>query len=289
MACSGGGAGSVGGTAGTGDAFADQYCAMFQPCCQKAGLRTDGVACKGLATFAGAQGTYDATAGNACLAELRAESAKPEFCTKGPNTSSCNRVYSTSGSKQPGDACTSEKDCALSPEGDVDCRFIGSDRRMCQVSLVGKAGDSPCIGTKSGNTTSYVTSGSSTTEPPGRGYVCDLADGIRCDSKTAACTALLGEGAACTSPDPCDKAFYCDTFASKTCIKRLAVGADCSKASSACEQNATCDTTSRLCVALLADGAECTSGSKCASRSCVNGVCGGGGGTSSVALLCGKQ
>lgn len=288
IACSDGGSGSVGnGGAATSDSFIDQYCGLLQPCCQQAGLRTDGVACKAFATFAAAQGTYDPQAGDRCITELRAQSATSEFC-KNPslNAASCRNVYASkgSGTKAPGAPCSDDDECAPSAEGTAECVFAGSDKRVCQIQIVGKDGDNPCVGTRDGNTlSSFGTSGADT---PARGFVCDTKDNLRCDSKTKNCTLLVAEGAPCTSSDACVKSAFCDQLVTKTCVKRFAPGEDCSKNSTACEKTATCDSSTKKCVALAPDGSPCSTSSGCASRSCVNGTCGAG---SSVSLLCGKN
>jgi len=301
-ACSDGGAGTIGGgTASTSDAFADQFCALYKPCCSQAGLRTDGAVCKAFVGVAAAQGSYDPAAGNKCLGELRAASGSADFC--GASSSkvapTCQTVYgskgsSSSGTKAPGDACSSSSDCASSPEGEVTCRYSTSDKQFCQVQIDGKEGDSPCIGTKDGIVTSYTTSSSGGAPPPPRGYVCDRAKNLYCDSASSKCAALGTEGAPCGatsgSSDACQSAFYCD-FGTKVCTKAAAPGDDCSKSSVVCGKLARCDTATKKCVALDPDGTPCTSSSACQARICTNKVCGNGSSSSSsltLQLLCGK-
>ena len=72
-ACSGGGSGTVSsGNGGSNDSFIQQFCAYYQPCCQKHGLKTDGLQCRALAQLGASQGTYDPAAGSVCLSEMQA-------------------------------------------------------------------------------------------------------------------------------------------------------------------------------------------------------------------------
>ena len=65
-ACSGSGT-----SAGSSQEFITKYCDLLSPCCAKAGLPTMGAQCRTLFTaFGGAAGTYDSSAGSACLSAL---------------------------------------------------------------------------------------------------------------------------------------------------------------------------------------------------------------------------
>src|SRR5262249_51981726 len=57
-------------------AFADQYCELISPCCDAAGLGAD---CRLNVESAARRGTYDASAGEVCLADMRRRSAKTAF------------------------------------------------------------------------------------------------------------------------------------------------------------------------------------------------------------------
>jgi hypothetical protein len=286
VACSSGGTGSVGsgGGAATGESFIDQYCALYAPCCQKAGLRTDGVACKALGTYALSQHAYDPASGGQCLSELRASSSAPDFCAKRFDADSCDRAFGSGsgGTNAPGAECASDSECASSTEGKVSCAFASGGKRFCQVQIDGKAGDTPCLGTRDGSITSFEGSSGDPASPPSRGFICDVEDGVRCDGTSHTCVALVAEGSPCAGSNGCVATAYCD---GQTCVKRLAAGADCSHQSSACERGAVCDPNTQQCKALADDGEACSTGNQCASHICASGKCGGVGVTSSV--LCG--
>lgn len=288
VACSGTSGSQGGQGAADKGSFAVQYCQLIAPCCGKANLRTDGVACQNLIT--GTSNPYDAAAGTACVQEMNAASQAATFCDDlGASAApSCKRVFSTAtGAVAPGGACGSDSDCAPSSAGNVRCRST-SNAKICQVLISGgKEGDSPCVGTVDGTTTSYT--GSSQGTPPSTGYLCDKASGLRCDSTTSRCARLQDPGGPCTSSEACVATAYCDT-AKQLCAARIAAGGACSTSSS-CVPEADCNTTSHTCVARLPDGSACKSGSECGSRACVNGQCGKSpGGTALVlALYCGGK
>jgi len=275
--CGGGGEGG----AGTKADFIASYCDKLSPCCQEAGLPSDGAQCKQLLS-AFATGTYDADAGEACLAAIDASST---FCDDG-NVPECQGVFdSATGSVQPGGECTKASDCAPSAEGKVDCAFAftsgGGQIQKCQVQIDGKAGDNPCVGTRDGNTTTFVLS----EDVPPKGYICDVADKLFCDEDTSACTAERAVGDACNgSPSECGADAFCD-FATQACAARLPEGSPCSDFDS-CKSGTYCDFDTSVCTATIPDGSACTSGSSCASGSCVNGKCASNGG-SGLSLLCG--
>lgn len=288
-ACSSG-SGSTGSGA-TRDSFIAGYCDLLAPCCAKAGLRADGVQCR---SFAGglAPAGYDAVAGEQCLTEMRAASASPDFCddlgqSKSP---SCDSVFpggSSGGTKAPGETCTDDDECAPSKDGKVDCARAhtsgGGEVRKCQVIVKGTAGSTPCAATKEGNVTYYS---SFDDDVPAKAYLCDTADGLRCDSTTHACTKIPAVGEPCGSGfASCVEGAYCT---GGTCAARKAAGEACAF-DSECVETAYCDSSTKVCTAKLADGVACTSSSRCASGSCVNGKCEkDSGGDLGLALLCGK-
>ncbi len=290
VACSGGGAGGVGSGSGpsSSDAFATDYCDAIQPCCAQGGFRTDGVSCRALIPAVTGQTSYDAQKGGACLSEVRAAVSGAGGCASASSAPSCKTVFGTTGSrgtKAPGEACTDGSDCAANPEGEVTCTTLfasGAQESYCQLRIVGKLGDTPCVGTKSGNVTSYSTG----KERVARGFVCDTATGTQCDATTKTCAAPAKIGDACTSDQGCERAARCD-FTSRKCVDRIPVGGDCTGQSSGCVVDAGCDNGTKKCVARLPDGADCTTGSECATSLCVNKKCGTTG-SSSFSLLCGR-
>jgi hypothetical protein len=206
----------------------------------------------------------------------------------GNDLTECSSVLSSSGgAKNPGEACTQDQDCASSTEGKVACATSyssgGAQTKVCQVQIKGKAGDAPCVATIDGDI-SYLTSSSTT--PPSKGYTCDLADHLYCDTSGVSsnppdagqpppkCTAQQDVGGPCTSSygHECVKTAYCD-YAQHKCMARVATGGDCSASSSSCAPGNNCDGTSKKCVAQLANGATCTAAAQCLSGQCVNGAC----------------
>ena len=307
MACVGACSGSTttgtssGGSASSSQAFIDEFCALTAPCCGRVNKPTDGASCRAL--FGGLLGarTYDATKGNACLGEIRARSNASDFCDNPTSQApSCKGTFKEAGTgtAQPGADCSKEGDCASSSEGEVSCASSYSGTattKSCQIELEGKEGDLPCLKTRDGSTTSYTSSFSSgdggPQRPATRGYVCDVAKGVYCNSRTMACTKVADIGGACDSSSfdsyACVKAGSCDTQQRK-CVARKAVGEDCSGSSQSCVDKANCDLQTRKCVAGLPDGTACTSSARCESNNCTNGTCTGKSGSDlSTQFLCG--
>jgi hypothetical protein len=271
-ACSSGGDGG----AATQDAFITSFCDLVKPCCAQAKLRTDGAVCRSFASAVAGSG-YDAAAGEACLNDMRAAQGSATFCSDFGNSPSCERVFpnsggNTGGTKPPGATCSSDDECAPSSEGRVDCASSfgsgGAEVRKCQVLVAGKEGDTPCGATRDGNTTFYS---SWDGDIPARAFICDVANGLRCDDKQV-CSKIPAVGQPCSGfgSFSCVEGAYCS---SGTCVARKNPGEACDFSSSECVETAYCDSTSKKCVAKLADGAACTRSEVCLSRSCVNGAC----------------
>lgn len=267
-------------SSGTSGGFVSSYCSLVSPCCATIGRPSDGQACRAVISAFTGSAKYDANAGKACLDQMNAKSSDPQFCEaifgSGPTTltfPACDGVFSSSGGTvAPGGDCKQTSDCAPSTEGKVDCMFGssgGASIKKCQVQIKGKAGDSPCVGTVDANLTSY----SSSSDVPPRGYLCNIADGLYCSSSTKQCTQQSPVGGACTSSFgyECVADSYCD-FTSKTCVARIPTGGACTSGES-CVGDDYCDSTTKTCTAKLADGSACTDGLKCASGSCVNSKC----------------
>lgn len=296
-ACTSGGSG--GGGATDSSSFGSQYCEIFAQCCGKKGYPADGSTCRNFFNQGAAGREYDPVKGDACLSELRASSSKPDFCDTGTSPSSCSGVFKSSGGGvQPGQPCTDDDECASSPEGEVSCErhysSSGSETRTCQIQVRGKENDTPCVGTRDGNTTSFSGSGSGDEPPPARAYICHVEDALRCDGQSKKCVRIQDVGGPCESGGQyaCVKTAYCD-FQNKTCAARLGEGADCAAvvSSDACQAGFYCDSTSKKCTKGLDEGAPCQKSEQCASRSCVNGKCEEGGslGDLGYVLLCGPK
>ena len=80
VACGSSDSGGSGGSSSS-DNFITQYCELLNPCCQRAGLPTDGKQCRTLYTAVAGSAEYDAAAGEQCLAAIRRTSSTADFCT----------------------------------------------------------------------------------------------------------------------------------------------------------------------------------------------------------------
>jgi len=127
--------------------FAEQYCDLFMDCCAQAGLSTDGSACRGWVSLASAMGTYDAEAGAACIAETEAAKGNADFCISGFSGDACDRVFSSSstGTRQPGETCSEDEDCAASADGEPRCFAVyhfengsSTTTKTCMIEAEGK-------------------------------------------------------------------------------------------------------------------------------------------------------
>jgi hypothetical protein len=295
IACSGGSGG--GGGASTPSSFSQQICQLYASnCCVKAGKSSDPAQCTAFYDAFTKNQQYNGAQGQACIDALNAKASTPEFCANGLDEPACQGVFtapgSAGGTRQPGDTCTEDSDCAPATEGKVECETHfdnkGGETRTCQVQIPGKEGDTPCLGTKDGNLTSFSSSGDQTTPP--RGFICDVASGVYCDSTSHACKKIGDVGADCSNGGQyaCVKAAYCD-FTSHTCVARIPVGGDCgsSTSSSSCADKSYCDQTTKKCTAGLPEGSPCESSQQCESGTCVNKACGkSSSGDFSTALLC---
>jgi len=293
-ACS---SGSGSGNSSSASEFGQEFCQTLQPCCADAGLSTSGSVCQAFVSEATSAGTYNATAGQACISALQAASKSPTFCTDfGGNLPQCNDVFGPAGGGEgPGKPCTTSNDCAKAPGGSAICYSVTNfvdggtnSTSTCIQTQAGKAGQSPCVGTIQGETTIFaLTAGT----PPGMGYTCDVADGVYCDSTTQKCTALATTDQACNGNQQCVTSDYCTssgTTAGTTCQPRTPLGSPCSfGVTGQCVDGAYCDSSSSTCKTQLANGAACQTSQECASGNCNNGSCSG---TSNLglALICGS-
>jgi hypothetical protein len=269
--------------------FVDSYCAEVAKCCGQAGLPADGKTCHDWMTFVAMAGSYNSSAGDACLAEMRSQVSAGTFCTGSSSSPSpCDSVYgSSSGNKKPGETCTFETDCAPSSQGKVVCASIvvnNTSIDKCQVQIAGKAGDTPCVGTQEGDMFfHYEASGA--TDVVSQGYSCDVANAVTCQDGT--CVALTPLGASCLISTECVRTAYC-SYPQDVCTTKVSAGGACTGiAGSECVDSAYCDTGTRQCTAKLANGAACASSIACQSLYCSGGTCQG---SSNVALswLCGS-
>jgi hypothetical protein len=285
------------GSASSASAFGQQFCQLLEPCCADAGLSTSGTLCEAFVSDATSKGTYNQSAGEACISALQGASKTSTFCTDfGGNLPQCNDVFGTMASGAgPGKPCNTASDCAKATGGSALCysvtNFVDGGTNTtstCVQTQAGKSGQSPCVGTVQGDVTTFALTAGPT---PGMGYTCDVADGVYCDSTTQQCTALVATNQTCTGTEQCVTSDYCG-FASgamgQTCQPRASVGSMCpfSGTGNTCVANAYCDSNTNTCRAQIANGAACSTSQQCASGNCNNGKCSG---TNNLALglLCG--
>jgi hypothetical protein len=261
--------------------FADTFCGEVSKCCRERGMSGDSQICKMFLSTA--QG-YNASAGEACLAEVKAQAAAGTFCQSTSSDSSpCKSVYSSgSGKGKPGEVCSTDSDCAKSSEGQVTCAsiLVNDDwKRMCQVWIAGKAGDA-CVGTQDGD--GYGGSGDNTLP---RITMCKISDGLRCAE--GSCVPLSAVGASCSWTSDCVRSAYCDSTRNK-CAARIANGGTCAVSyNNDCVAGSYCNPDSKQCTAQLAIGATCSSDDMCLSVNCSDNVCTDFGADLGLGLLCG--
>lgn len=282
------------GNASSASGFGQEFCQLLEPCCADAGLSTSGTLCEAFVEAAANKGTYNPSAGQACISALQAASKSSTFCTDfGGNLPQCNDVLGGSGAAGPGKPCTTSSDCAPAPGGSALCYSVTNfvdggtnSTSTCVQTQTGKSGQSPCVGTVQGDTTYFSLTGGS---PPDTGYTCNVADGVYCDSSTQTCTALGTTGQTCTGNQECVASDYCgfSSTGGQSCQPRTPVGSSCgSGGNNQCVAGSYCDPSSFVCAVQLANGAACSTSQQCASGTCNNGKCSG---TNNLALglLCG--
>lgn len=262
----------------SGQKFLDDYCGAIAPCCVRAGYSGDTSSCRGFLGL-GMSSSVDVDAANACVAATRAAVAKDaKFCDtlSSPEVdAACSKVVPKSASTgthsvAPGGACSNDGDCAASAEGTAHCVYAGSNSRVCQIWVPGKAGDSPCVSTIEAGGSSTVFTGNEA--PPVKGFSCAKSDKVTCDIQSHTCVAMQEPGASCKSDEGCVQTAWCD-LVKGTCAARAAVGAACSGMSS-CDDKGYCDGPSSTCKARADVGAACEESQECLSGICSNKKCG---------------
>ena len=121
-------------------AFLADFCTAVVPCCTTNGVTADVAVCK--QSIAKLPQTRDPAVRAACLDQLR-QLATSRLCL--PDFAEldepCVRVFDEpSGSRAPGETCTTAKDCMGSPGTVTNC--FGT----CITYALGAAGDYPCLG-----------------------------------------------------------------------------------------------------------------------------------------------
>lgn len=276
-------------------AFVSEYCGLLAPCCDRAGLYRDEPRCKEALANLSAATNFDPEKGAACLKELRLAKELCDYAADSPSAPSCRAILKQSGIKQLGQACSDARDCGPSPEGWVDCVSTfqsGAQARTCQLRLVGKEGDGPCVATvdEDGLARSSSDLMGSGAPPAPRGFTCSVDAGLRCDDTSKKCARLLELGDRCNgllSDVECPKNARCsrgnETEGNPTdwlryeCVARLPLGAACDTRGGTfvdlCDKSEFCDPSAKRCVPRAVAGAPCTTSLACLNGSCVNGLC----------------
>jgi hypothetical protein len=197
--------------------YAHAWCAVLEPCCRANGLSFDEGRCElGGAAF-GQQGVdaaraagavFDPDVANACI---RRAALVTKTCTplgSDPEDAVCSQVFT--GTKPPGDPCTSDLDCAATAAGRGSCyRPSGSSSAQCVILRApARVGDA-CA----------VASG-----PPPEELADCRASGLWCDL-SATCANPVAIGEPCGPLTRCVDGAYCDP--SGACATALAQGASC--------------------------------------------------------------
>lgn len=246
-------------------AFAKSYCAALVPCCNDSRRTSDD--CAAVLGASKSDFDFDRAKGDACVAELQSKRGTAALCanvaTAAPSCSAALKEHS--GDKKAGEACAKRGDCASSDEGKVTCT-LESGGSVCELTIVGKEGDAPCVGTLDADALVEPVS-----PRPARGFTCAYDAGLYCDRAKGACAKVGAVGSDC---DPgttrsCTKDAYCTS--SSKCAARAAVGASCDGVT--CVTEATCDGSTKKCVALASVGAVCQRADDCATHYCQDGHC----------------
>lgn len=302
VACSGGSSGtsneptgSGSGSASSAQAFVQQYCDLFAPCCAKVSKTYDQGKCTAFLGAFTSSATFDPAKGDGCLAAARAKQSDPNFCDSGAGEGACDGVFESAGgrgAKPLGTQCEDDDECAASPEGTTRCATHFANNattKTCQVQVHGKEGDEPCVGYKDGSTTVTSSSGNDEGPPPNRVVICWTADNLFCNRTTKKCERSQGVGGSCdpNSTFACDKSGFCDS-ATKKCVARLAQDATCQPFNDKqCADKLFCDDTTKKCTPSTPTGSPCEKNDQCEKGSCTNGKCSSSFGTSfTTAILC---
>lgn len=195
-------------------AFEDAYCGMLATCCPGSGETYDDAACRTAAAPAyvalfrarAASGAYDAARARSCVDAVSAHAPACGVFVEG--IEACKRVYAT---KNVGEACTRDDDCALSADGDTLCRS-----GACALVEPGADG-SPCSPITGRCRAGLVCRGETCLPPVAEGTACGSSADAgppaprpnacnpdhHCPAPTLVCTAKRANGAACETDAEC--------------------------------------------------------------------------------------
>ncbi|MFO0569001.1 MAG: hypothetical protein U0263_25305 [Polyangiaceae bacterium] len=272
---------SSGSDSGEGSSdFGVRYCALFEPCCQAAGMPTTLQSCHFLFGSAVAK---DQKAAEDCIKQYETWAKEPDWCqtfsTK-PRPESCKVAYpegTSQGKKKLGEACQGASDCAGNAQGDVECHHdFDSGKDYCRLVRAAAIGEA-CIGTQQGSISVYEG-----TPPAGATEVaiCKADAGAYC--KQGTCAAREALGGACSGFASCAGD---DTYCASTCKPKVGGGGSCSDGSDACTDDTYCPSVSNpVCTARVADGTSCGVNDECTSHYC-DGTCKPNPGLGGLALF----
>lgn len=265
----------------TYQAFSERLCDLQMPCCVAQSLPSNGVACRRAMQLVASLVEFDPTAAEACLAETAAAQSSASFCrdqTGAPIGSCAQATRQKRGSKTPGQACTSDTQCAQAPSTQVYCNAPEfGEKGICQQLLAGKAGDGPCLGTRfAGDGIAYTAR--EETQALSVAVLCD--EGLRCNRETLKCEVPPPPPPRETSEtcaswnewETCGEEGYCDQATDK-CVPRKADGASCAGPTQCLFDVSYCSLESGLCAPKHANGAACSSDDQCVEDECRNGRC----------------
>lgn len=289
VAC--GGSSGGGGDATSSAAFITSLCDLLGSCCKDGKTYSQQKCTDFYNAILGTGYVYDSASGQTCLDKTRAAQSSPTFCAEGAEDDAiCKKVFTkagaTGGTKQPGELCEQDDECAPQTDGKVNCSTFSTSQattKKCQVFVRAKAGDACADDVEDEDTTPFVS------EQDPRVGICYRTDSLYCDkSATKKCAPLVAAGGACTSSfsgNECISNHRCDAK-TRTCVALLAQGADCTPSTSSfdnpCADKTYCDKASKKCVPAKKNGEACTDQAECGDSGCFSGKCGVGSGGSSA-------
>lgn len=276
VACSSGDGGGI-----SGQEFAARYCALFQPCCDQAGIPGDQTGCKQLFGFVGASNSSVAAD---CIGEYEELAKAPDWCdtfSTLPEPESCKSAFAQggggNGTKPPGAECSSDDECSAGANGEASCSYdFDTEKEYCERRNFVAVGE-PCVGTRDAGLTVFDADTSGQYELS----ICNREDGLYCDS--GVCAQLIALGGECTDYLSCEGD---DTYCQTTCKQKVAPGGSCVDGPSACDEGGYCDTYgTQTCLERKPNGTACDSNEECQSRYCDVDVCDDNPGLGGLSLL----
>jgi hypothetical protein len=274
MGCGGGNAAETstdGGPTPEDQAFIAELCTAVTPCCATNARTIDTNVCKQSLAKVGM--SRDPQLRSSCLDEVRQRATTADCMPDMADfTDPCSRLFDEpSGSVAPGEACTSNAECAGSPGTLTVCSVS-----ICVQYSVGAVGDYPCLATQvsDGLTILDFPMPAGATSLIGNAFVCQRRAGLYCNLTDNRCEQLLTGGSPCTDFESCDSR-SCDDQ-TQTCVPLANVGEACGY----CKGDNYCN--AGVCAPRLATGAACTDFNQCTgacqgsdlcSGDCVGGAC----------------